>query len=196
MPAPPPRFHSRIRVNVSELSYSPFSRVAELSDFSCGVGDLDDFIHTGEVQEYAASGYGQTTLVWRDKQVVAYYTVGLGELSAEKLKVGIKTFHTKRFFIEENVPTVKLRALAVDRRVQGKGIGRILVAKIAHDATENPQTPPIMVTRATPQSIDFYRKCGFVPVSERPKKVASGSLTLFFRLDVLGTPDIRVDVPV
>ena len=161
--------------------------------FTCGSPDLDRFVKSEEVEVYSAQGYGQTTLVWRDHSLVAYYTVGRGELSAEELHHGKKSFHTKRWFIEENIPALKIGRLAVSRLVQRKGLGQLLVAKIATDAVESGDGPRLLLVRANPGSLDFWLKCAFQPVASRPKKATSTSMTLFFRLDVLAPNDPRAN---
>ena len=179
---------------MSELEFEPFHRVAEIDRFSCGASHLDKFIQTEEVEKYHEQGYGDTTLVWRDHSVVGYYTVGRGELDAEWLKVGQKSFTTRREFVEDNIPAMKIGRLAVDRHIQKKGLGRIILVKIATETMEMTPRPPILVVRANPDSIEFYEKFGFQPVTKRPKKATSGSMTLFFVLDTLGPNDIRGEV--
>jgi GNAT superfamily N-acetyltransferase len=196
MPSNSPRFRSRIAVAFSELSFSPFSKVAELEWFHCGSGDLDEFLKTDQVQKYAAQGYGQTTLVWREHELSGYYTLGYGEISAEQLKKGVKASPLPGYFIEENVPAAKIGRLAVDRRHQGKGIGRVMVAKILNDVMEGPSVPPVMVVRANPGSIDFWLKCGFSPVVGSQRGRTSSSMTLFFVIGTLHEPDIRAMVNV
>lgn len=178
------------------LEFEPFHRVAEIDRFTCGSSDLDDFIKTEEVERYDEQGYGATTLVWKDHALVAYYTAGRGEVDTDRIESGKKTWKTKRYFVEENIPAWKIGRLAVDRSSQNKGLGRILVAKIANEAIESPSSPLIMVVRANPASIDFYRKWGFQPMVDRPRKATSSSLTLFFRLDVLHPGDVRADVDI
>lgn len=194
MTAAPPRFRTQPSVDPGSLSFEPFSRVAEIERFTCGDPDLDDFIRTEEVEQYNVMGYGKTTLVWMEHELVGYYAVGPGEVDAEILKVGQRGFHTKRSFIENSIPAIKIGRLAVERRFQKKGIGRTLVAKILDDAIHGEYIPPIVAVRATPRSIEFYLKCGFRPFSAKPKKATSGSLSLFFRLDVLNPVDVRADV--
>lgn len=63
------------------------------------------------------------------------------------------------------------------------------------DTMNAPSSPLLMVTRANPDSIGFWKRCGFNPVADKPKKSTSGSLTLFFDLRRLNEPDIRADVP-
>lgn len=199
MRQPSPRFKSRITVPFRELSFSPYSKVAALDGFHSGSGDLDEFLKTEQVQKYADQGYGQTTLVWRDMELVAYYTLGYGEISAEQLKKGwkrVKASPLPAYFIEENVPAAKIGRLAVDRGHQGKGIGRTLVARILNDVMNGPYVPPVMVTRANPGSIEFWQKCGFSPVVGSPKGKTSGSMSLFFLIGTLHEPDIRVAVDI
>ena len=193
-----PRFRSPISVSVSDLLFRPFSRVTEIEGFSCGARDLDDFLKTEEVQEYAEQGYGKTTIVWQNGDLVGYYTVGYGELSAEELKRGRRRHKMSALpgrFIEENMPAVKIGRVAVDRRHQKKGIGRVIVAKIMDDTMNTPSSPLLVVTRANPGSIGFWERCGFIPVADKAGKSTSGSLTLFFDLRRLNEPDIRADIP-
>lgn len=199
MPSVAPRFRSRISVPFSELSFSPFSKVAELEGFHSGSGDLDEFLKTEQVQKYAEQGYGQTTLVWRDRELAAFYTLGYGEISGEQLKKGwkrVKASPLPGYFIEENVPAAKIGRLAVDRSQQGKGIGRTLVAKMLNDVMDGPSVPPVAVTRANPGSLEFWEKCGFTPVIGSPKGKTSGNMTLFFVIGTLHEPDIRAEIDI
>lgn len=98
--------------------------------------------------------------------------------------------------IEEYVPAVKIARLAVQSSRQRTGIGRILIAKIANDIVETPAAPHLLVVRANPDSVAFYEKCGFQSISSHQRRGASGSLTLFFNLDSLNSPDIRSEVAI
>ncbi|HEV2519113.1 MAG TPA: GNAT family N-acetyltransferase [Thermoplasmata archaeon] len=178
------------------MTYTPFSRSGATDEFSCGSNDLDEFLNTPQVVKYESLGYGATTLVWIEEELVAYYTVGPGEIDSEQIQRAKKERKKSKpsRLIEEYVPAVKIARLAVASTRQKTGIGRILIAKIANDVVQTPSTPHLLVVRANPGSIDFYEKCGFQSISAHQRRGASGSLTLFFSLDVLHSHDVRSDI--
>lgn len=71
-------------------------------------------------------------------------------------------------FRYKDYPAIKLARLAVDSSLQGQGVGGQLVDFVIGLATEHvmPYTGcRFVVVDAKPQSVDFYKKKGFWPIS-------------------------------
>lgn len=193
MPHSPPRFRSRIQVSADSLDYTPALQQPEINGFDCGDNDLNEFLTKAEFVEYANYNSGDTVLVWQGHTLVGYYTTGRAAFDTEDIKKRRGLGPPGRR-IDEELPAIKIARLAVDRRHQRNGIGRIVVAKILDNVARKEFMPELVVVRANPRSIDFWEKCGFKSVSQKGGKRSSKSMTLFFPVSFLNDPDVRSEV--
>ena len=155
-------FHHEVTLSIFDLEVRPFVATSLLTRFSCGNGDLDEFLKSKEVGRYETEGLGKTYLVFHEGVLAAYFTVSLAELRAEYLQTW-KSFSGFADMNVEAVPALKIGRLAVDVRFQKRGIGRVLVNYIAGLALEpmGQAGVRLLMVQAKPESIEFYKKCGF-----------------------------------
>lgn len=95
------------------------------STFSCGTNRLDNFLKR-TAKKHQAGGF---TRVWvatdgRERRVLGYYALNAHSLEAVDLPQALVR-KAPRF---GGIPAVYLSMIAVDRRDQGRGIGRFLLA--------------------------------------------------------------------
>jgi GNAT superfamily N-acetyltransferase len=97
----------------------PFKDSHHVSNFNCGVLVLDEWLRR-RARANAASGASQTYVACVGNEVVGYYALAAGavEMSAAPGRV--------RRNMPDPIPIVVLGRLALDRSVQGKGLGRAL----------------------------------------------------------------------
>jgi len=155
--------------------------------FDCGNADLNDFLCKNEVRGFEAKLLGKTTLVYYEGELVAYYTIYNDSLRKDYL-TKIKSFEPSVQHIE-NIPALTIGRLAVQNEWKGKGIGRLLIQRIAFTALlESKRTTGVrlLLVQAKEEAFDFYLKLcfQFVYDSAREKKrfKARGTRTMFFDL--------------
>ena len=95
------------------------------SQFSCGDPDYDNFIRKYAGQNDFRHHVGRTLVVVDDEVVVAYTTYTLGELAIDELPAPAALGLPR-----DPAPVLRLARLAVDTRVQGNGLGTLLVGEV------------------------------------------------------------------
>lgn len=158
-----PRFSEGISIDPALLRYEPFRERGQVNRFDSGEPDLDKFLNTEEVEEYEREKLGSTTLVFDQGELIAYYTIGTDSLRLEYVdakKLAGRHFKRGQERVE-SIPSLKIGRLAVQRTRQGRGIGRILIRRIAAIAYDSRPAVRLLTTNAKPGSVPFYQKCGF-----------------------------------
>lgn len=99
-------------------------RSHERGEFECGKESLDKFLRL-LVSQYEKRNLGRTYVALRpgEKRVLGYYTLASGSISFESLPASVA-----RKLPNHPVPVVLIGRLAIDRSVQGQGLGGILLA--------------------------------------------------------------------
>lgn len=168
-----------------ELAFAPFHNSARVRDFYSGSKDLDDFLNTEEVAEYERERFGKTWLVFIQGEVVAYYTVAPGSLHVDHIKVGQKSFQTKRNVKIEEYPAMKLGRFAVRKDLQRKGLGTLLMDHIKGLAlTWEFPCRLIVLNAASEDAAKFYHSCGFV-LSKAHRQRNRIQKVMFYDLDAI-----------
>ena len=93
----------------------------DLSDFDCGEPALDDWLRRFALANQAAEA-AQTYVIHRGGQVVGYYALAAGSVEREQAPGRVA-----RGLARHAIPVVILARLAVDRREQGRGLGKALL---------------------------------------------------------------------
>ena len=179
-------FQREARIASGGLRIEGFREGQPVGPFDCGNADLNHFLTTEEVVWYERERVGRTYLVLFKGDLAAYFTVSQGGLRTEYLK-SWRSFSRMAEMRLEAIPALTIGRLAVDRRYQGRGIGRILVRYIAGMALEaqGKIAVRLIVLQAKPESIDFYRKCGFELTVETKREKRRVNRTMFLDLAAL-----------
>ena len=93
----------------------------DLSAFDCGKPALDDWLKRFAFANQAAEAT-QTYVIHERGRVVGYYALSAGSVEREQAHARVA-----RGLARHPVPVVVLARLAVDRREQGRGIGKALL---------------------------------------------------------------------
>lgn len=141
------------------LIYERTDDMSVLSDFCCGVFDMDDFIHRSLQNAVLREGL-ETYIIRSDKEIIAVLSICEGVL-----KTRIATGQLIEYKTEE------IEYLAVRKDKQRRGIGRSIINWIV----ERYRGKMTMLSVSAYIDIDtkysaapFYQKCGFLIVS-KPK---------------------------
>jgi GNAT superfamily N-acetyltransferase len=138
--------------------------------------DLDRFFQRYAGQNQFRHHLGTTYIAVQDDKIAGFVTVSSGELAAETLTKALR-----RRLPAYPVPILRLARLAVDKRFQGHGIGRLLLRAMLELALEMRDRVGCIgvVVDAKPEAVDFYADMGFSPMhlisgslGDRPEPIA------------------------
>lgn len=153
---------------MAEWVIEPFGKKHDRSGFSCGQPALDDFIRT-RVSQYEKRRLGKTfvAVVPGSQEVIGYYTIAAGAVSFEHLPA-----EASRKLPKHPVPAVLLARLAVDQSFKGRGMGEDLLfdaLKRSLGLGESLGIHVIEVDAIDDMAVAFYRKYGFMPLTDNPQ---------------------------
>jgi len=162
---------------VDNLTIEMFSgeKEYELEEFDCGEASLNTFLNHHLKRQH--NGKFLRAYVLRTKtaeqRVLGYYTLSGG--SFEKEQLPMKSQQNRVPY--RNVPSIILGRLAIDKSLQGKGYGELLVVhalSIVHKASQAVGIHGVFVDALNENAHTFYVKLGFIPL------VGENARSLFF----------------
>ncbi len=137
------------------------------ADFSCGHGQLDEYLqkHAGQ---HARKDMGRTFVAVRpgEQRVLGYYT-----LSASSVEFLHAPVALQRKLPRYPLPVALVGKLAVDRSVQGEGLGEFLLMDALRRIVEVSGQMAVLAVEVhalDEQAKKFYLKYGFQPFLDRP----------------------------
>ncbi|MEG6506626.1 GNAT family N-acetyltransferase [Nitratidesulfovibrio sp. 1201_IL3209] len=158
----------------------PLAPRHDLTEFCSGEPALDDWLRTRAARNegkatrtYVTSLVERTGRIERTRRVVGFYSLAVGSVAHEIAPGGI------RRNMPDPVPAMILARLAVDRGMQGRGIGRALVRDAllrTAQAADIAGIRAILVHALHERAAAFYAGCGFQPSPVSP-------LTLMLRME-------------
>ncbi len=162
------------RILIEPLDPQKHDRAA----FSCGTVRLDNFLKRTARKHQA----GDFTRVWVATEsgqtgILGYYALNAHALQGNDLPVHL----TKNAPRLGGIPAVYLSMIAVDRRYQGQGVGRILLADALNrvaDAADQVGLKAVVLdviedggAEITESRRAFYAAMGFQPFPSRPLRM-------------------------
>lgn len=154
-------------------------------EFDCGEENLNKFLRQQAGQQQRR-GFGKTYVVVgeSDLDVTGFITVSVGQVATQTLPSALKL---PRY----PAPVLRIGRLAVDKRVQGKGIGQELLSFALHLALEFSERTglyAVVVDAKNESAATFYRGlhfhptvdnrlCLYLPLSQLVKSKADSSGT-------------------
>ena len=142
----------------------PFAAQHDLESFDSGVESLDRWLKTRALRNQA-SGASRIFVACDDHRVRAYYA-----LASSAVTIAAATSRLGRN-MPDPIPVVVLGRLAVDRSLQGKGIGRALVRdaclRVIH-AADAIGIRGMLVHALSDDAKAFYESAGFEPSPLEP----------------------------
>lgn len=138
------------------------------SGFDSGVESLDRYFRIQAGQDARKNMAAPFALVLSDGAIAGYYTLSATSLTLAELP---ETTARKlpRYPL---VPATLIGRLAVDRRYQGKGYGRLLLADALYRAVTNEIASFAVIVDAKDDSArQFYERESFLPLPGQPLKL-------------------------
>lgn len=163
-----------------ELDIAKLEDVSCLSDFRCGIPEMDKFIREG-LGTSVFHHYCQAYKVSLDAQVIALFALSFDSLNLDvddknDMLAGYSISRPPRlltdykdiFFNKPHYPALEITYLAVDERFGRQGIGRIIVEAILEKAQNQDLAGCQFLTVEALHTheysaVGFYEKCGFSP---------------------------------
>ena len=135
----------------------PLTVSHDIESFASGMESLDLWLKRRAMKNQA-TGASRTFVACEGKRVMAYYALASSAISVESA-----AGHFRRN-MPSSIPVVVLGRLAVDRSVQGKGVGRALVRDAAGRVLQAADTIGIrgvIVQALSAEAKGFYERLGF-----------------------------------
>jgi len=138
------------------------------SAFDSGVDPLDRYFRVQAGQDARKNLAAPFVLVLRDGSVAAYYT-----LSSSSIQIGdLPRQMIRKLPRYPLIPATLLGRLAVDRRHQGKGYGRFLLADALYRAMRSDIATFAMIVDAKDEAARrLYEWESFLPFPDQPMKL-------------------------
>ncbi len=152
------------------LSIQPLTGRHERSAFESGSAQLDAWLRQ-IAQQHQKRGISKTFVAVADdapSRILGYYALTACEILTDELPEDL----AKK--LPRQVPGVRLGRLAVDRSVQGQGLGELLlVDAIARTklVLEHVGVHALFVDAKDKAAAGFYRKYGFRPLPSDPLRL-------------------------
>ena len=149
--------------------------------FSCGVPDLDRYLHVQASQDARRKVAAPFVMVDQDKKVVAYYTLSAYAIRSSELPPDMARKLPKYPLI----PATLLGRFAVSQVHQGHKLGRLLLMDALFRSWKNTAEVASVgvVAEAYNDAVrDFYLHYEFIPLLEHPRKlfIAMGTIEKAF----------------
>jgi GNAT superfamily N-acetyltransferase len=152
-------------MSIVEWIFSPLDKSFNRSTFDCGKSQLNDYL-----QKYAWQNqqkrYSMTFIatVANSKEIAGYYCTSASSIEF----ANIPDFLTQKL-PKYPAPIMLIGQLAVDRKMQGKGLGKVLLMHALSSAIRISLEMGIFAVRvdAMDESAKkFYLKYGFIPLKD------------------------------
>lgn len=182
---------------MEQIDIRPLVDLHELKDFSCGVEQMDKFIHNG-LERSVCNSYCQTYGVYnRENKLVAFFALSfdslhLDEDDIEDLQQGwsgtptpeISEDYIATFWFKVRYPAIEIAYLAVSKDFRGKNLGRSLIDSIANMARTQKLAGCQFLTvdaLATKEysAVGFYDRCQFARAEPVPVR---DTLRMYYNL--------------
>ncbi len=139
----------------------------QVRDFKCGRNSLDLFIRKWALVNQLADS-SQTYVVHQGNVVMGYYSLVFSSVKQEDTPVSIQTAMPANY----PIPVMLFARFAVDRKLQGLGIGTSLLKDAflrTAEASEIGGLAAILVDAIDDKMVTFYKSYGFrdCPATER-----------------------------
>ncbi len=143
---------------MSEIEVRALEPGDDRSGFASGDSDLDRFFQKYAAQNQFRHHVGATYVAISDSAIVGFATVSAATIHVDE----IPDKHRKRL-PQYPLPVLRLARLAVDRRMQGRGIGRQLLRAVLSLALEMSNRIGCIgvLVDAKPDAVEYYRQYGF-----------------------------------
>jgi len=138
-------------------------------DFDCGQTELNQYIKQLASQhiKHNVSRIFVATLETNPDKVVGYYTLSHAQIDFKRLE----NLLPKRYPAHYPVPLARIGRFAVDKSIQGQGLGRILLTNALYRCYETSKQigmTGVIVEAKDYEAQKFYMYNDFIPLEECP----------------------------
>lgn len=159
-----------------ELIFERIDDASVLSNFYCGIQDMDDFIHE-KLQGYLNRTGCEAYTIKLGDDIVAMLSLGedilcLDDDDKDDMRSGFipkpnVALEDQDYLSEKEFPAVEITYLAVDRKWRGQGIGEYIISQVEKKVQrDHPEYEFITVEAyktAGYSAVGFYSHCDFTP---------------------------------
>lgn len=159
-----------------ELIFERIDDASVLSNFYCGIQDMDDFIHE-KLQGYLNRTGCEAYTIKLGDDIVAMLSLGedtlcLDDDDKDDMRSGFipkpnVALENQDYLSEKEFPAVEITYLAVDKKWRGQGIGEYIISqvenKVKHDRPEYEFITVEAYKTAGYSAVGFYSHCDFTP---------------------------------
>jgi GNAT superfamily N-acetyltransferase len=150
------------------LRIEPLASRHDRAGFESGVEPLDRYFRTQAGQDARKNMAAPFVLLLPDGGVAGYYTLSSTSVRLAELPA-LTVRKLPRYPL---VPATLLGRLAVDRRQQGKGYGRFLLADALYRAARSEIASfAVIVDAKDDNARRFYERESFLPLPEQPMRL-------------------------
>ena len=163
------------------LVFERIDDASVLSNFYCGIDEMDEFIHN-KLQDYLKKAGCDTYTIKQGDEIVAMLSLGEDTLSLDDddkddMRSGFVpkpniALDNKDFFAEKDFPAIEIAYLAVKKQKRKQGIGEYIISQVEKKAQrDNPECEFLTVEAYKTKkysAVGFYNKCDFTP-AEQPQ---------------------------
>jgi GNAT superfamily N-acetyltransferase len=154
--------------NDEKLRVEPLASSHDRSAFESGVEPLDRYFRTQAGQDARKNMAAPFVLLLPDGTIGGYYT--LSSTSVQLAELPEQT--VRKLPRYPLVPATLLGRLAVDRRQQGRGYGRFLLADALYRAARSEIASFAMIVDVKDENARrFYERESFLPLPDQPMKL-------------------------
>lgn len=159
-----------------DLVFERIDDASVLSNFYCGVQDMDDFIHE-KLQGYLNRTECEAYAIRIGDEIVAMLALGedtlcLDEDDKDDMKSGYipkpqKALELQGYLSETEFPAIEITYLAVDRNWRGQGIGEYIISQVENKVLRDRPDCEFITVEAYKtigySAVGFYSHCDFTP---------------------------------
>ena len=150
------------------LRVEPLAPCHDRSGFECGSEPLDRYFRTQAGQDARKNMAAPFVLLPPDQTIAGYYTLSSASVKLAELPPQI----VRKLPRYPLAPATLLGRLAVDRRQQGKGYGRFLLADALFRAIRSEIVSVAVIVEAKDDNARrFYERESFLPLLGQPRKL-------------------------
>ena len=156
---------------IENYHYEKLSQKHDLSNFSCGVDDLDEFLKEDALKEQEEN-LNVTYIAVYENEIIGFVTILSDNVPYSIVKKNVKTKY-------KSYPSVKIGRLGVNINYKGLKIGTMILDDICTDIKELSEEIGIkfIVVDSYCSARKFYLKNSFTPINlHNPKKAKRKAL--------------------
>ena len=152
------------------LSIQPLTGRHDRSAFASGSTPLDDWLRQ-TAQQHQRRGISKTFVAVSDAgsaRILGFYALTACEILSEELPEDLATK------LPRKIPGIRLGRLAVDRSVQGQGLGELLLMDAiarTKSVLQHVGVHALFVDAKDERAASFYMKYGFRPLPSDPLRL-------------------------